>query len=215
MGVVLLLFVLWMFRGDKEYPFVGFAPLLDRIRQEKGILDAITDEIRDGEIRDGQDDGEENDAQKNNGQDEARDCEARDETPVKPPVRVRKFASNKEGECCTALEDIYGVQFDTVRPEWLRNPKTGKNLELDCYNDKLKIGLEYQGEQHYKFPNHFHKTKEEWIKQVQYDQYKRQRCDEEGVYLITVPYDVPLHEIRDYIEFYLPERVRDRMRVRS
>ena len=195
-----------MMRGDKEYPFVGFAPLLDRIRQEKGILDQLSaDDQRDRREIDADDRRKSDD-------------EGPEETCVglvKPPMRVRRFGSNREGECCTALEDIYGVPFDTVRPAWLRNPKTGKNLELDCYNDKLKIGLEHQGEHHYKFPNYFHKTKEEWIKQVQYDQYKRQRCDEEGVYLITVPYDVPIHEIRDYIEFYLPERVKDRMRVRS
>jgi hypothetical protein len=32
-----------------------------------------------------------------------------------------------------------------VRPDFLKNPATGRNLEIDCFNNQLKIGLEYQG----------------------------------------------------------------------
>ncbi len=34
------------------------------------------------------------------------------------------------------------------------------NLEIDCYSPKLKLGVEYNGAQHYKFIPHFHKNKE-------------------------------------------------------
>ena len=42
-------------------------------------------------------------------------------------------------------------------------------LEIDCYIPELKIGFEYNGEQHYMFPNCFHKTQEEFEAQQQRD----------------------------------------------
>lgn len=47
--------------------------------------------------------------------------------------------------CKITLEILTGYRFESVRPDWLRNPLTGRNLELDCYNDTLKLALEYNG----------------------------------------------------------------------
>lgn len=113
--------------------------------------------------------------------------------------------------CCKVLEEIYKKPFTSSRPGWLKNPETGGILEIDCYNEDLKIGVEYNGVQHYRYPNIFHKTYDEFIKQVRRDQYKHKRCDEQGVYLITVPYNVPQDKIRDYILHYLPENVSRRL----
>ena len=109
--------------------------------------------------------------------------------------------------CKQAIEDIYGVPFYCVRPDFLKNPETGRNLELDLYNDDLKIAVERHGSQHYLYPNTFHKTKEEFLSQVRRDQFKVATCDENGIYLITVPYNVPndYEKIKAYIEYYLPE----------
>ena len=116
--------------------------------------------------------------------------------------------SKGEKLCKEVIEDIYGVPFYCVRPNFLKNPETGRNLELDLYNDSLKIAVEYSGIGHYKYPNPFHKTREEFINQVRRDQFKVDMCDANGVYLITVPYSVNLEydAIRKYIEYYLPER---------
>ena len=115
--------------------------------------------------------------------------------------------SKGEMLCKKAIEEIYGVPFYCVRPNFLKNPETGRNLELDMYNDDLKIALEYSGQHHYVYPNPFHKTKEEFMNQVRRDQYKVEMCDQNGIYLITVPYNVPLEyeKIKAYIEYYLPE----------
>jgi hypothetical protein len=43
------------------------------------------------------------------------------------------------------LEILTGYRFKSVRPGWLENPLTGRNLELDCYNEYLKLALEYNG----------------------------------------------------------------------
>jgi hypothetical protein len=115
--------------------------------------------------------------------------------------------------CKQVIEDIYGVPFYCVRPNFLKNPETGRNLELDLYNDALKIGLEKNGVQHSVYPNYFHKTKEEFLNQVRRDQFKIDMCDKHGVYLITIPHTVPNNydAIRKYIEYYLPENYEKRL----
>ena len=99
-----------------------------------------------------------------------------------------------------------------IRPDFLKNPESGRNLELDCYHPELKIALEYSGKQHYVFPNVFHKTYNEFIEQIRRDQYKVTCCDNAGIYLITVPYNVPYNQIADYIRYYTPEAVAARPR---
>jgi hypothetical protein len=131
------------------------------------------------------------------------------------PVRLNPragHASRMEAECCAIMEEIYGVPFTTVRPDFLVNPETNKNLEIDCYNHDLRIGVEYNGPTHYKWPNHFPQTYEQFIAQIRRDQYKIDACDAAGVYLITVPHDVPREWLRQYITYYLPENVADRLR---
>jgi len=115
--------------------------------------------------------------------------------------------SKGEMFCKRAIEEIYKVPFYCVRPNFLKNPETGRNLELDMYNDSLKIAVEYNAAQHYIFPNSFHKTYEEFINQVRRDQFKVETCDQNGIYLITVPYNVPLEyeSIKKYIEYHLPK----------
>jgi len=104
-----------------------------------------------------------------------------------------KSAKKSKGEllCKKAIEEIYGVPFYCVRPDFLKNPETGRNLELDLYNDDLKIAVEYNGIGHYVYPNPFHKTKEDFLNQVRRDQFKIETCDQNGIYLISVPYNVP------------------------
>lgn len=134
-------------------------------------------------------------------------------TPILPnlaPPRVQPsgFISKGQRLACAALEQIYGVTFDwNIRPDFLKNPETGRNLELDCYNAQLKIGLEYSGKQHYVYPNIFHKSYNEFIEQIRRDQYKVSVCDNAGIYLITVPYNVPYEQIADYVRYYTPEAV--------
>jgi hypothetical protein len=113
-----------------------------------------------------------------------------------------------EAECRHILSEIYGKKFISTRPTWLKNPETGSLLELDCYNEELKIAAEYNGLQHYVYPNNHHKSYDEFVAQVRRDQFKLRRCDQMGVYLITIPYTVPKEEIKNYIIHYLPENVK-------
>lgn len=124
-------------------------------------------------------------------------------------IRMNANQSKGEGLCRQVFQEIFGLRFPTVRPDILENPETGHNLEFDGYNPVLKIAFEYSGIQHYEFPNPFHKTEEEFIEQLRKDRYKREVADQEGIYLIVIPYTVPLNykEIYKFILFYLPENV--------
>jgi hypothetical protein len=121
------------------------------------------------------------------------------------------FVSKGERICCETMEKIYGVPFITVRPNWLRNPETGENLELDCYNEQLSIAVEYNGEQHYKWPNFTNQSNSEFINQVRRDMLKADICEKRGTYLITIPYTVPHDKIPDHIISKLPETIRKRI----
>jgi hypothetical protein len=122
------------------------------------------------------------------------------------PKHTGRFMSKGEAECRRVLERIYSVPFPTVHPEWLRNPESGRKLEIDCYAEiparrlglgfegNVEIGCEYNGEHH-------DSEYMQWN-----DEFKRQVCEAKGVHLITVPYTVKLTQIRAYITQELDAR---------
>lgn len=67
-------------------------------------------------------------------------------------------------------------------------------LEMDCYIPSLKLGFEYNGEQHYNWIQAFHKTKEEFKAQKERDILKNKTAEEKGITLITIKYDDPLNK---------------------
>lgn len=119
------------------------------------------------------------------------------------PVKRTK-RSVGEIECCRVMENLTGKSFITVRPSFLVNPETGKNMELDCYNDELKIAIEYNGVQHYNYTGAFGQTKEAFLAQARRDLLKVDLCDKYGIYLITVPYHIQKEDIEKYIVERLP-----------
>lgn len=98
-----------------------------------------------------------------------------------------------------ALESIFNKPFISVRPDWLRNPKTNRCLEIDCFNEELMLCVEYHGEQHYKFPNRYHLNETEFKEQVYRDVWKKETLKNMGYSVIIVPYDVPYDDIYNYI----------------
>ena len=118
----------------------------------------------------------------------------------------RKIRTDSKGEtlCRQIFERIYQKPFPNTRPDFLRNPETGRNLELDGYNEDLRIAFEFNGIQHYQYPNWIHKTKEACLGQIKRDQFKIKKCNDIGIYLITIPYDVPYNQLEEYITARLP-----------
>jgi hypothetical protein len=100
----------------------------------------------------------------------------------------RKFGSTSEKITCKVFEEFLGREVLTnIRPDFLKNPKTKRNLELDMYDPITKIAVEYNGAQHYQnipaFGNNF-------TEQQERDILKRKLCEDNGIILIVVPYTI-------------------------
>jgi hypothetical protein len=104
-----------------------------------------------------------------------------------------------------AFEVLSGEMFPTSRPDWLRY-KNGNRLSLDGYCEKLALAFEHQGEQHYSNKNYFGNSNEERNKILEYDQYKKWLCKQNGVKLLEVP-EVPrltsLEELEQMVSKFL------------
>jgi hypothetical protein len=235
--LLVILFIIWLFWGGQEdLEYIGLAPLKIGVDASRNVEHETKEEEESVDITPNLPDLRENEDFKilprfTNIHDTAKISLSESMeyfSPIKSPRSLALgehtcFKNNKpsKGEtlCKKAVEEIYGVPFYCVRPNFLKNPETGRNLELDMYNDDLKIAVEYSGIGHYVYPNPFHKTKEEFMNQIRRDQYKVETCDQNGIYLITVPYNVPLEyeKIKSYIEYYLPEneskRIKDKIEI--
>lgn len=117
----------------------------------------------------------------------------------------KSIVSKGESICKTTVEKLTDKTFVKVRPDFLLNTVTGRNLELDCYNAELKLAVEYNGEQHYKYKTFFHKNIGEFRELKYRDTLKQIMCKEAGVTLIIVPYTIK------NIEAYLLENIPVRM----
>lgn len=118
-----------------------------------------------------------------------------------------KTSTYKREELCRKIfEDYFDDYFPTCRPNFLANPETGRNLELDGFNAALNLAFEGSGKQHYTYPNAFHKTREEFDKQVKRDIYKRQRLSELGIDLIEINFtEVSIENTEAYIHSALKQ----------
>lgn len=114
----------------------------------------------------------------------------------KPPKE-----SKGETECRRVLQQIFNKPFPKTRPDILNNPVTGgnHNLELDCYNSVLRLAVEYNGVQHYKFVPYFQKNREAFLNQKYRDELKRRMCRDNGITLIEVPYTVKVPDIKAFL----------------
>jgi hypothetical protein len=122
---------------------------------------------------------------------------------TKFPVKIKRepIVSKSEGLCRRILEKYFNKPFDKARPDFLRNPVTGGNfnLEIDCYNPELKLGLEYQGKQHSEYIPFFHSSKEAFLNQKYRDELKRRMCKDNGVKLIEIPHTVKYDKVEKYL----------------
>lgn len=115
-------------------------------------------------------------------------------------IKTKKNLNKSEEYCRDILQSIYGEEFKTCRPDFLKNPATGRNLELDCYNERLKIALEYDGIQHAEYNPHFHKNGIADFKyQIARDDFKTKKCKANGIFLIRVPHYIVKEDLRKYI----------------
>lgn len=115
---------------------------------------------------------------------------------IPPPADKGQYRSLGERYCIDFLHLLFpGKEFKTVRPTWLRNPKTKKCLELDGYCEELSLAIEYNGIQHYVWPNFTPMTRDEFFEQRYRDQVKVDVCTERHICLLRIPYTVPIERI--------------------
>lgn len=209
--IILIFIFLWFFFGGGEYKFIGINPLkpdyiagsqdsyTDFKQSKKPVAEPIEEEDDLSMM--------ENDI-----------CV--DITPAIPPEFTtkqvhepsNKFLSKGEKICRDTMEKIYGVPFNNTRPNWLKNHLTGRNMELDCYNEKLKLAVEYAGQQHHIWPNYLNQSYEDFKKQARRDKLKKELCEKQGVYLIVVPHTIAFELIPTFIMYHLPEVVQQRLK---
>lgn len=121
---------------------------------------------------------------------------------------LTKVPTESKGEtaCRQICQKLFGRPFTKIRPDWLRNNVTGYNLELDIYNDGLKLAVEYNGKQHYEYVPHFHRQGKEQFRNQQYrDEIKRMLCRENGIRLIEIPHTVKLEDLESFIRIKCAE----------
>ena len=92
-----------------------------------------------------------------------------------------------------ALNVFQGLLPDTeiqtnIRPSWLKNTETNRNLGLNGFIPSRRIAYEFNGIQHTEYTSYFHKTFEEFESQQNRDSLKREMLKKLGIPLITIPH---------------------------
>ena len=124
------------------------------------------------------------------------------ETYFNPPSTPPKVKNESSGEtlCRKLATEAFNVPFIKIRPDFLKNNVTGANLELDIYNESLKLAIEYNGRQHYDYVPFFHKNYEHFQTQKYRDEIKKMLCKQNGIHLIEIRYDSTPTEIATIIK---------------
>lgn len=118
------------------------------------------------------------------------------------PMKILKL---NEKKCRQIFEDIFRVPFTSVRPDFLKYPETGRNLELDGYNRKLRLAFEYSGKQHFFYSTFFHGTHKKFEEQLSRDSFKKRICRRMHIELIIIPYSVDYMDLESFIRRRLGE----------
>ena len=133
---------------------------------------------------------------------------------ILPPTHTRSEPSSEfiyengtskgENECRRIMQELTGRKFYKVRPDFMKDPVTGNFLELDCYNDELKLAIEYNGRQHEEYNAFMHQGSRDKFRNQQYRDYlKKELCQKNNVFLIVVPSTIKLKNLHSYLITHL------------
>jgi hypothetical protein len=92
-------------------------------------------------------------------------------------------ASLGERKCKAAMQQLFGVKFVKRRFADLKGIG-GKSLEIDLYNEELKLGLEHQGAQHFIRKKYFGEHRYDGVRE--HDRRKKTYCAKRGITLIEI-----------------------------
>lgn len=102
-------------------------------------------------------------------------------------MQIKINQKSWENKIRRILQNQFKYEFKKIRPKWLRNELTKRNLELDMFCDELKLAIEFNGCQHTEYTPFFHKKGEkQFHEQLVRDHLKWTKCKEHGVKLVIV-----------------------------
>lgn len=134
------------------------------------------------------------------------DSRPRSVKAARPQKREQGQTSRPEIYAKKVLQQLFpGKHFTKIRPNWLKNPVTGKNLEIDifCADISTPLGkglcVEVDGIQHSMYNPFFHKTKDHFTYQYKKDAFKDKMCKQYGYAMLRIPYFITEYNMEDYI----------------
>lgn len=90
------------------------------------------------------------------------------------------------------FEEILQTKFESEKTwKWFKREKSRGHFSVDGYSEDLKLVVEFDGYQHYTFPNVYHRTREEFEYQQETDQLKTQLLAEHNIKLLRIREDEP------------------------
>jgi len=117
-----------------------------------------------------------------------------------PRVTLRKGKCSKS-QLRTALVLSYILSGEKYIMEttwdWLLSA-ANTTMYLDIYFPTLKLAVEYHGEQHFKYPNFFHKSQKDFIDAQKRDIQKKKLLNKHGITLIEWRFDESITEERAF-----------------
>ena len=189
-ALLIIIFVIVMIRYGY---FDNLGNSDDEEQQQKEEEETADDEKED------EDDDDEEKLYSKKGEDDYLDDPTRESSTFYSLEESGIKRSKPEQICKKILQRMFRKKFIRIKPEWLKNPETNRRLELDCYNEELGIALEYNGIQHYEWPNFTGQSEKQFQAQKRRDRFKIQRCRELGIRLLIIKYDVPVNRLEEEI----------------
>ena len=117
--------------------------------------------------------------------------------------RTLKNGKCSKGQLRSAIlisQALHGASYEMETTwDWLVT-SYGTMLYADIYFPKYKLVVEYHGQQHFIFPNFFHKTKKEFDDAVDRDLLKKKLLLSHGIKLIEWRFDENLTEERAFLK---------------
>jgi len=99
-------------------------------------------------------------------------------------------ASISENIVRAFFEELFRNKFPQVWPSWLRN-SNGQVMQIDGFCKKLKIGFEYQGQQHFEANHYLSVAGNNTFEQRQrYDREKVELCTQRGIRLFRIHHKI-------------------------
>lgn len=127
-------------------------------------------------------------------------------------LKYKGFKKNKQRMSrCEAMiksflshsDVLFKSQYHIKLPRGIRKTNNAY-IDFMVFKDNKRIAIEYNGEQHYKFSNYFHKTYDKYLEQRKRDIAVKDWCNKRDITFLEIPYtwtdDEIISKIKEVIE---------------